>query len=57
MGRDSDRRAIDVTPAMIAAGREAMSSLWHDFTGIGGFLLWDEVLSETFLAMWAERFQ
>jgi hypothetical protein len=48
---------IEVTPAMIEAGREAMSARWHDFTSVRGFLLWDEVLRETFLAMMAERRQ
>jgi hypothetical protein len=46
---------IEVTPAMIEAGREAMSAHWLDFIGPTGFQLWDKVLTETFAAMWEAR--
>lgn len=46
---------IEVTPAMIEAGREALSSRWHDFTAVTGFRLWDEVLTEVFQAMMEAR--
>lgn len=42
---------VEITAAMIAAGREAMSARWLDFVGPEGFRLWDTVLSETFEAM------
>lgn len=46
---------ITITPEMIDAGREAIASHWLEFTDTGGFRLWDEVLREAFLAMWAKR--
>jgi hypothetical protein len=41
----------EITRAMLDAGREPISSRWLDFTGPHGFRLWDEVLSEVYLAM------
>lgn len=42
---------IEVTPAMIAAGRECISSVWLDFTGPNGSSLWDHVLTRVFRKM------
>jgi hypothetical protein len=42
---------IEVTSEMINAGRDVVERRWIDFTGERGFLLWDEVLSDVFLAM------
>ena len=50
-------KEIEVTPEMIKAGREIISSKWIEFTGPTGFLLWDEVLSAAFLAMMEARVQ
>jgi hypothetical protein len=50
-----DPDEIEVTPAIIEAGREAIASRWLEFTDTGGFRLWDEVLREAFLTMWAKR--
>jgi hypothetical protein len=47
--------AIEITAEMIAKGREAMESRWLEFTGLSGHRLWDEVLRETFQAMWGAR--
>lgn len=41
----------DVTPAMIAAGREVIESRWLEFIGVSGFHLWDTVLREVWMAM------
>jgi hypothetical protein len=46
---------IEVTPEMIAAGKDAISRRWIDFVGPTGFLLWDEVMTDVFLAMSAAR--
>ena len=46
---------IEITPAMIEAGREVISAQWIDFVGSSGFRLWDEVLRGVFLAMWEAR--
>lgn len=46
---------IEITPAMIEAGKEVVCRVWVDFTGPRGFLLWDEVLSGTFRAMTEAR--
>jgi hypothetical protein len=35
--------AIEVTREMLDAGRDPISSRWHDFIGPNGFRLWDEV--------------
>jgi hypothetical protein len=40
-----------VTKEMIEAGRNEIESVWSEFTGARGFLLWDEVLVSVFLAM------
>ena len=53
-----DRAALEkikVTDAMIQAGRIAMERRWLEFTATSGFRLWDEVLTETFRAMWAAQ--
>lgn len=47
--------AIEVTREMLDAGRDPISSRWHDFIGPTGFRLWDEVLTEVFRAMLASR--
>jgi hypothetical protein len=36
---------IEVTPAMIAAGRECIASVWLDFTGPNGHREWGPVLT------------
>ena len=47
---------IEVTPAMVSAGREQMSGLWLEFVGYPrSEKLWGEVLREVFLAMWEAR--
>ncbi len=46
---------IEVTPEMIAAGREVISGHWLDFVGPTGYRMWDLVLSETFRAMTAAK--
>jgi hypothetical protein len=48
---------IEVTPEMIEAGRDVISSVWMDFTGPKGELLWDSVLSRVYLAMRAVRLE
>jgi hypothetical protein len=55
MSKRPAQTEIEITAAMIEAGREAMSARWLDFVGPEGFRLWDIVLSETFAAMWAAR--
>jgi hypothetical protein len=40
---------------MIEAGRDAIERRWIEFTGISGYRLWDEVLTETFRAMTAAQ--
>jgi hypothetical protein len=47
--------AIEVTTAMIEAGKRPIEERWLEFTGPEGGLLWDEVLREVFLAMWGAR--
>ena len=46
---------IDITPEMIQAGRNVISSCWLDFTGPTGDQLWVPVLREVFLAMMEAR--
>ena len=46
---------IEITPEMIAAGREAVSRRWLDFVGPSGSQLLEPVLAEIFSAMWASR--
>lgn len=48
-------QSIEITPEMIEAGRDPIARRWIDFTGPRGSRLWDEVLCEVFLAMWAAR--
>ena len=56
LAQDGKNIAVpEITPEMIEAGRQAISRKWLDFTGPHGSQLWDEVLSETFRAMWAMR--
>jgi hypothetical protein len=45
----------EITPEMLAAGREAISRRWLEFISDEGFRLMDEVLRETFLAMLESR--
>ena len=47
--------AVEITPEMIEAGKEAISVRWADFVGDTGYELWDEVLREVFLAMSAAQ--
>jgi len=42
---------IEVTPEMIEAGREVVSSRWLDFIDPKGSNIWGEVLTSTFRAM------
>jgi hypothetical protein len=46
---------IEVTPAMIEAGRDCIASRWTEFTGPSGHSLWDEVLTGVFRAMSGSR--
>ena len=46
---------IEITPEMIKAGRNVISSCWLDFTGPTGDQLWVPVLREVFLAMMEAR--
>jgi hypothetical protein len=50
-----EHEEIEVTSAMIEAGREAMERRWIEFTNLHGFRLWDKVLTETFRAMMAAQ--
>jgi len=56
--RPATRKPTDeidcVTPAMIAAGRDAIESRWTEFVGVSGFRLWDEVMREVWGAMKAK---
>ena len=54
-GAPGRKDEIEVTAAMIAAGREPIARRWLDFTGLQGARLWDEVLIEVFRAMMAAR--
>ena len=45
----------EITPAMIEAGRAKISLVWLDFIGPRDSLLWDEVLTAVFRAMWESR--
>src|SRR5262249_1993322 len=51
-GERDEINKVEITSAIIAAGREAMSAHWLEFVGPEGFRLWDIVPSETFAAMW-----
>jgi len=53
MGAERGREAeeIEVTPEMIAAGRDVIAGVWTDFTGPTGGRLWAEVLTGVFRAM------
>lgn len=42
---------IEVTPEMIEAGRDVISSVWLDFIGPTGGRLWGEVMTGVFRAM------
>ena len=42
---------IEVTPAMIAAGRECIASVWLDFIGPNGHAEWGPVLTRVFREM------
>lgn len=42
---------IEITPEMIEAGRDVIASVWTEFTGPSGGLLWGEVLSQVYRAM------
>jgi hypothetical protein len=46
-----DEKEIEVTPEMIEAGRDVISSVWVDFTGPLGASLWDSTLTRAYLAM------
>jgi hypothetical protein len=46
---------IEVTPAMIDAGRECIASVWLDFTGPNGQSEWGPVLTRVFREMTAAR--
>ena len=46
---------IEITKEMIAAGHEAISRRWLEFTSVSGHRLMDEVLREVFLAMWEAK--
>jgi hypothetical protein len=46
---------IEVTPAMIAAGRECIASVWLDFTGPNGHEEWGPVLTRVFQEMLAAQ--
>lgn len=46
---------IEVTPDMIAAGKECIASVWLDFTGPNGHSLWDSVLTQVFREMSAAQ--
>jgi hypothetical protein len=48
-------REFEVAPEMIDAGRNAVESRWIEFTGVSGYRLWGEVLTETFRAMMEAR--
>lgn len=56
MSAEDGRKAeIEITPAMVAAGRDVIASRWMDFTGPHGALLWDEVMRGVFQAMLESR--
>lgn len=46
---------IEITPEMIAAGRECISSVWLDFVGPNGHRLWDSTLTAVFREMSAAQ--
>lgn len=49
---------VEITPEMVAAGKEVIASVWLDFTSDDrGPQLWDEVLGAVFLAMCRARSQ
>ena len=52
---NSESPEAEVTPAMVAAGRDVIESCWVEFTGVSGPHLWDRVLRGVWQAMSAAR--
>jgi hypothetical protein len=46
-----DRNEIEVTPEMIAAGRDVIARVWLDFVSADGGDMWPELLEAVFRAM------
>jgi hypothetical protein len=42
---------IEVTPEMITAGRMKISEVWFDFISDHGVYIWNELLTDVYLAM------
>lgn len=48
---DEPTDEIEVTPAMIEAGKSEIAGRWMEFTSDGGSCLWEEVMTAVFRAM------
>jgi hypothetical protein len=46
---------IEITPAMIAAGRLQIAKVWNEFISDYGVYIWHEVLTSVYLAMYEAR--